>query len=375
MGNKLALVVFSLSGGAGRMMLHLAEGLAEEGWDTQLLSGRGNSTYLESIPNHVQHFDLRCRGVAQMFVPLVRFLRGERPDVVLSTSMSTNLVTIAAARCSGTNTAVVVREASALSPVLERMSPLRRSGTVFTIRRMFRHASVVIAQSGDMAEDLRAHLPGTAVKIHHIPNPTIRREIFERSRIPVSHRWLGKERTLPVISTAGRLADQKDHRTLLQAVAILRDRGEGVRLIIMGDGPRGEQLKTCARELQLEEHVDFLGFVDNPYPIIALSSAFVLSSRWEGLPNALIEAMALGVPVASTDCPSGPAEILDKGRYGPLVSPGDPDALATAITHVLCRPHSGDALRRQAELFRFEDRVADYSRVLAAALEQGSSSA
>jgi len=151
----------------------------------------------------------------------------------------------------------------------------------------------------------------------------------------------------------GRLAKQKDFSTLLAAMGILRmEYGLEARLIILGEGNERKKLGDMARSLGLEGAIDMPGFVPEPFPYMARASIFVLSSAWEGSPNVLIEALAIGVPVVSTDCPSGPREILQGGKYGRLVPVGDSEALARAMFETIKAPHPPEYLREAAEPFR-----------------------
>src|SRR5262249_37227290 len=150
---------------------------------------------------------------------------------------------------------------------------------------------------------------------------------------PLSHPWFAPG-SLPVILGVGRLTWQKDFPTLIKAFALVRSR-QPARLLILGEGEKRLELETIVKELGLAADVCLPGYVDNPFAYMHRCSAFVLSSASEGLPNSLIEAMACGAPVISTDCASGTAEILENGRYGPLVPVGDVEAMATAISATL----------------------------------------
>ena len=192
-----------------------------------------------------------------------------------------------------------------------------------------------------------------------IYNPVVTAELVSQSRAPLDHPWL-QLGAPPVILGVGRLHEQKDFPTLLRAFARVRAKREA-RLIILGEAKHAEyrtELTTLAAQLGIANDVMFPGFVDNPFAYMAHAAVFVLSSAWEGLPTVLIEALACGCPVVSTDCPSGPAEILENGKYGPLVPVGDDVALADAICSVLNTPPNRDWLRARGALFGV-DHVAD----------------
>jgi glycosyltransferase involved in cell wall biosynthesis len=170
-------------------------------------------------------------------------------------------------------------------------------------------------------------------RIAVIYNPIITPELQERVKIPLQHPWL-ESRRLPVVLAVGRLMPQKDFPTLIQAFAQVR-RHHLARLLILGEGPDRLALEALVRELGLEQDISLPGFVANPYPYMARAALFVLSSRWEGLPGVLIEAMYCGVPLIATNCPSGPQEILKDGQYGQLVPVGNVAALTHAIEMAL----------------------------------------
>ena len=169
--------------------------------------------------------------------------------------------------------------------------------------------------------------------------------MLARAEEPCPHPWLtGGDR--PVLLTVGRLAPQKDHATLLRAFAIVR-RTRAARLVIFGEGTERARIESLRRDLGLEADVDLPGVTDNPYAAMRRASLFVLSSRFEGLPTVLVEALACGCPAVSTTCPSGPAEILAGGRHGVLVPPENPQALAAGILQGLDQPWDRDELRRR----------------------------
>jgi glycosyltransferase involved in cell wall biosynthesis len=170
-------------------------------------------------------------------------------------------------------------------------------------------------------------------KIKVIYNPVITPELFARAEEPLDHPWF-RPGEPPVVLGVGRLTQAKDFPTLIRAFALVR-KERPARLMILGEGEERPKLEALVRELRLEEDVALPGFVDNPYKYMKRAAVFVLSSRWEGFGIVLVEAMALGTPVVATDCPSGPAEILENGKWGRLVPPGDPEALAKAILDTL----------------------------------------
>ena len=199
-------------------------------------------------------------------------------------------------------------------------------------------------------------------RIHTIYNPVVSTGLARKALESAGHLWLD-EPECPVVLAIGRLKKVKGFATLLRAFArLLAVRPS--RLIVLGEGRLRPSLVSLAKELRIAEHVDFPGFVANPYAFLAKADLFVLSSRHEALPTVLIEAMACGCPVVSTDCPFGPREILEGGRLGPLVPVGDPKPLADAMARTLGDPPEPDALRARASFFSVERAVDQYEELL-----------
>jgi glycosyltransferase involved in cell wall biosynthesis len=269
-----------------------------------------------------------------------------------------NLAAIWARRLSGAQTKVVASERVGYPHFLgaDRRHKWRWRYLAPLLARNYPRADGIVAVSEGVADEL-AHYTGLArERISVIYNPVVTPAVYERAREPVTHPWF-VERDRPVILGVGRLADMKDFSTLLRAFARLRA-GRAARLVILGEGKRRRALEALVKELGVAEDVDLPGWAGNPYPFMANADLFALSSRGEGLPNALLEAMAVGCPVVSTDCPSGPREILDGGRYGPLVAVGDDAGLARAMAETLDAPPARNVLMERAAMFS-QERSAD----------------
>ena len=199
-------------------------------------------------------------------------------------------------------------------------------------------------------------------RVRTIHDPVFSPELLEKAVEPVSHPWLGGD--VPVVLAAASLSPKKDYPTLLRAFSRLVSR-RPARLVVLGEGVLLAKLRTQTEELGIDGQVDFAGFVRNPFAYMARADLFVLASRFEGLPGVLIQAMATGCPVVSTDCPHGPDEILEHGKYGPLVPVGDDAALAEAMCRTLDAPPDADALRSRAAVFSVERSIDAYEAVLA----------
>jgi glycosyltransferase involved in cell wall biosynthesis len=228
---------------------------------------------------------------------------------------------------------VVVSEHNQMSQTVQHATQLKNRFTPWFAKRFYPWADGIVAVSQGVAQDLSAAsgLPADAIQV--IYNPVITPLFLEKAQEPLDHPWFAPGQP-PVILGVGKLEAQKDFPTLIRAFAQVRDRYPA-RLMILGWGPDRPQLEALIAELGLAEDAALPGYVENPYAYMARAALFALSSAWEGLPTVLIEAMAAGVPVVSTDCESGPQEILNRGQYGTLTPVGDSRALAEAMLAVL----------------------------------------
>ena len=368
-GQTVALFLPSLrGGGAERMMVNLANGLAASGARVDLVLAHREGEYFHEVSTHVRIVNLRKRRILWTLLPLVHYLRSRKPMALIATLDHANIIAVCAALLTGRHTMAIVRVANTLSESLQGSAWHKRVLRKYGAMLFYRFADAVVANSHASADDLARvlHIPRACIRV--IYNPTVTADITNRSKEPVTHSWLTRAGD-PVILAVGRLHPQKDYPTLIRAFARVRETLPA-RLLILGAVARGHEalradLERLADELGVRDHVDFHGFVKNPYAYMARADVYVLSSRWEGLPNTLIEAMAVGTPVVSTDCPSGPAEILDGGAYGALVPVGDADALARAIVATLEDPPESRTLQDRAGLFSAERAVRAYRALIA----------
>jgi glycosyltransferase involved in cell wall biosynthesis len=225
----------------------------------------------------------------------------------------------------------------------------------------------IITISDGVARDLARITGIDEEEMTTVYNPAFDPTIPQKATEEVDHPWLNDE-TKQVVIGVGSMKPQKDFPTLLRAVHHLQERQE-THLIILGKGDGKPALKELAQSLGIADRVSFPGFVENPYAYMARANVFALSSAWEGFGNVIVEAMACGTPVVCTDCPGGPAEILNDGEYGPLVPVGDHEALATAIQQMLESPPDPNTLVNRARAFSIEKIVDEYERVLRSVVE------
>jgi glycosyltransferase involved in cell wall biosynthesis len=378
------------------MILSLARGFVDRGHRVSLVLCRLEGPLLERVPDRVELigleavpalqarawafaadpggagvmlkpilFALKSHRVLRHLPGLTRYLRQERPTALLSAMPYPNLTAVWARRLAAVPTRVVVSERNTLSRSIADDRRWRKRFLAPLLGRGYSAADHIIAVSDGVADDLSSSAGLPREGITTVYNPVVTPDLVTRSEAPLDHRWF-EPGAPPVVLAAGRLVPQKDFPTLLRAFARLRAT-RPARLMILGQG-RGSKpataLRALARELGVAEDVTLPGFVDNPFAYMARASVFVLSSAWEGLPGVLIQALACGCPVVSTDCPSGPPEILANGRFGPLVPAGDDAAMASAIAASLDDPPDPAALRRRAEAFSMERAVDAYLNIL-----------
>jgi len=358
-------------GGAERSMLKLAAGIVSRGYPVDLVLSRAEGPFMAEVPKSLRLIDLKARRVLSSLPALIRYLRRERPVAILSV-LHANLVALWACRLAAVPTRVVVSERNTLSSEAQYYDRDLRMRVIPKLDRIFYSwADSVVAVSKGVAIDLiqTINLPKESVRV--IYNPIVTPDLERKAQDVLTHPWFSP-REAPVILSVGRLAGQKDFSTLVRAFAIVR-KTHRARLFIIGEGEERNKIESLVRQLGLVNEVSLPGYISNPYPFMRQSTVFVLSSKWEGLPGVLIEAMYCGVPIIATDCPSGPREILDEGRYGQLVPVGDAVTLAGAITKSL----NGYSLRPPPgswRSFELEAVVDQYLQVLLGEEVQGGDS-
>jgi len=315
------------------MVMSLIRGFVDLGRSADLVLVKAEGPHLDRLPAEVNVVRLGTEHTFFALPALVRYLRERRPAALLAAKDRAGRTAVVARMLAGTNTRVIMRLGTNLSAAMADKSAFERWLRYWPIRRLYPKVDRIIAVSDGVADDTAkiSGLPRERIQV--VRNPVITPELVDLAERSCSHPWF-QQGEPPVILGAGRFQRQKDFPTLIRAFAKVL-RGRQCRLVILGEGGGRQKLESLIAELGLRDHVDLPGFQPNPFPFLRRAALFVLSSAWEGSPNVLTEAMALGTPVVSTDCPSGPRELLEGGRFGPLVPVGDADALARAITETL----------------------------------------
>lgn len=317
------------AGGAERVMIRLAQGLVDDGFPVDLVVLSESGPYRQELDPRVRVVSLQATRAWRAIPSLARYLRQQRPRAVLSALFHCNFLAVAARALAQVPTRVVLSEHNTLELVQNSVGPVRWLVFQWGLRIAYPRADAVVCVSNGIAQGLIRALPSLQNKLHVINNPVVTENVLALSQERLIHPWLDDDQC-PLILAAGRLIDAKGFDVLVAAMPELLAR-VSARLVILGQGPMREALLAQVQALGLSDRVSLPGFTNNPYAWMSRCRVFVLSSRHEGLPGALIEAMACGSPVVATDCPHGPNEILENGKWGRLVPVNDPAALAEAI--------------------------------------------
>lgn len=387
-------------------MLRTAEALRDRGYVAELVVCERRGPLLSQVPSDIPVIDLPPApmavarlwaavadpaGLRELLKPillapkpphrlahlpaLVRYLRRARPDGLLAALPTPNMLAVWGRRLARVPTRVAVTHRNALSEVIGDSRKWRKRHLPALLHRTYLTADAIIAVSDGVADDLAACTGITRERISTVYNPVVGPDLFSKASAAVSHPWMAADAP-PMLLGVGALTPQKDFPTLVRAFAHVRSLRR-CRLMILGQAKspaetaaQQAELMDLARALGIAADVCLPGFVENPFAYMARAAVFVLSSRYEGLPGVLIQALACGCPVVSTDCPHGPGEILEGGRFGELVPVGSARALGDAIVRALDAPLERARLRERARVFSVERAVERYLELLLPPLDR-----
>ena len=349
---------FSTSGHSGvdRAAAHLIPALARRDYRVDLLKVRRHGPDLAEVPPGVRVIDLGSRHTYACLPAVARYLRRERPAVLLSDKDRVNRTALFARTLARLGdrvpTRLVFSSGTTISIDLATRGPVERWVQRNSMGRLYPFADQVIVTSAGVADDMSDYtgLPRRLIRV--VPSPVVPESLFTDPLPRPDHPWL-RDPAAPLILSAGELCHRKGFDTLLDAFARLRAQ-RPCRLMILGRGSEREALLARAAALGVAADFALPGYVLKPYAYMAHADLFAFTSRWEGLGFVLIEALAVGTPAVSTDCPSGPREVLADGRYGPLVPVGDSAALARALADTLDHPLPPERLREAARPYGIE---------------------
>jgi glycosyltransferase involved in cell wall biosynthesis len=315
MNSDVVFLTHTLEGGVGRVTTLLAEGFVKNGIAAEIWSSK--------------------KRMRSIFFDLLRYLNKTKPKTIISATHYMNVAAITISFFLKNPVKVVVVEHIAIKSDLASLNFIKRFVIRLLVSIFYRFADHIVTVSKESGDILSKYCFLPRGRIATIYNPVISEDIYEKSRREMDHPFFLSN--TPVFLNVGRLDKQKDIPTLLYAFKKVLDEKDA-RLIVIGEGKEKEELHKIITDLSLESKVDLIGKIDNPYPFFKKSDVFVLSSLWEGLPTVLIEALALQLAIVSTNCPTGPTEILDNGTYGLLTPVKDPTALARAMLNLIEEP-------------------------------------
>ena len=356
----LVIYLYDLTGGgAERLYIRLAVEFVKLGWNVIFLLDLRIGELVSHVPDGCE-IEVLGAKLFKALPRLVRFLQRVQPDVLIANFEDLLISSLVARRLARVPTRMIVVQHSTFT---EEVKGLVWQYRIFAplYRWALPYADAVVAVSGGVADDLTAYT-GLARRAMTIIHTGVVTDDFERlASTEPAHPWFAENR--PVILGIGRMAPQKDFKTLIAAFASIQDSSDA-RLMILGDGPMREELELFVESFGLADRVALPGFIDNPLPYLSRAKLFVLSSRFEGCPTVVIEALACGIPVVSTDCPHGPLEILDGGRYGDLVPVGDPAALGKAMLSALKSSANREELKSRGRVFSVATCAAAYATLI-----------
>jgi glycosyltransferase involved in cell wall biosynthesis len=401
---RIAFLLDSLSGGgAEKVILNLASGFSSAGYSVDLLICKMTGMLRNQMPSNINVIQLKAasslRGVVFAFFAdaaclrpvlgvlartrklpgtfkampaIIKYLKTNQPVALLSALPKSNVNAVLAGRYCGGSTRIVVgvhANYSAQSALEKKGREVEENYMLSMIRRCYRQADAVVAVSRGAERDICEYLGLSRERVTSVYNPVPTRDIRVLCEEVPDHPWF-ESGGVPVILGIGRFVAQKNFPLLLDAFAKVRQQ-RAVRLVLLGGDVTSDEQRCLqqaliaqAESLGVEHDFDMPGFVDNPFAYLNRAAVFVLSSRYEGFGNVLVEALLCGCPVVSTDCPSGPAEILENGKYGKLVPVGNAYKLADAIYRTLDDPQDIDFLRARGDKFSIEHAVDSYRCIL-----------
>jgi glycosyltransferase involved in cell wall biosynthesis len=356
------------AGGAEMQVLRLIHHLDRTIVEPSLSVARGGGSYESRLPSDIslqvctRAIQSSLLSVGSSVYALRRRIERERPDIVMAFLEHTSLVLASAIAFMRRPPKLVLGIQNNFSQTLATVPRSLRAVLPRLYVRTYQRADHIIAISRGVAADLARHVPCTAAKTTVVYNAGTDDQLEKMALEPLEE----KKPEQPLLVACGRLNEQKDYETLIRALPLLVTR-PAPELWVLGEGSLKDSLQRLASELGVAARIRWLGFRKNPYPFMAAADTFVLSSRWEGFANVIVEALACGTPVVATNCPYGPEEILAAGRYGKLVPVGDPGALARALDEQLAQardPRQHAERRQRARVFDSASSAAGYTAAL-----------
>lgn len=360
--DKVAFFMPTLGGGgAERVIVNIINELSKHHNNIDLILAKGFGEYKDEINNSINIINLSSNSIWKSFIPFYNYIREVRPKYLLSTLPYTNIIAVLVCMLIKDPPKLILREANTVSQMRKYPDSFREIILPQLVKLFYPRADKIIAVSNGVRDDLVANINLDPEHVITVYNPIVGKEIIEYAKEQVTD--INLDSNEKIVISVGRLNEQKDHKTLLEAFKLVNDQVKS-KLIILGKGKLEYELKNYVQSLNLNESVKFMGFQKNPFKYMANADVLVLSSKYEGLPGVLIQAMAVGCPVVSTNCPSGPKEILGNGKWGTLVPVGDSKKMAEAILNTFSNKISEKSLINRASYFSKSKNTKKYIEVI-----------
>jgi glycosyltransferase involved in cell wall biosynthesis len=347
-------------GGAERVNVDLAYQFSAAGHDVEFVLLQERGEFLQEVREHFPVTVLHRPRARNLLPALTRYLRKKQPDALLAAMWPLTVIGPLAGRMAG-GVKVLVSEHGIISAQYGEWGVAHRLALRASVGLGYRLAEACIGVSDGVVRDMASLAWRKADRFHTIYNPVPPRPVPSETEASAAKAAWKKPYHRRILSV-GRFKEVKNHALLLQAFALLADKNTS--LLILGEGQLQSALEQLAAELGIADRVAFPGFHADPTPFYAAADLFVLSSNYEGFGNVIVEALACGTPVVSTDCPAGPAEILGSGRWGKLTPVGNAERLASAISATLSTPHDSETLKRRAADFAPDVAARQYLELL-----------
>lgn len=347
-------------GGAQKVTVTIANGFAGRGFPVDLVVSYNQGDYRTEVASEVNVVDLETRelkgvGIGASVPALRRYLDRREPSVLFSAMTFANVIALMADRLADAETQVIPTEHNTFG--MDRRVKSRIVSQLAAL--LYGRADHVLGVSAGVVQSVVAHTRAPPSRVSVMYNPVEVKTIRAKAQEPVDHEW-ATDPEIDLLLNVGRQEPQKNLQMLVNAFDSVVERRPNARLMMAGSGSQHEELRQLVNDRGLADVVSLPGYVDNVYAYMARAATFVLTSRYEGLPTVLIEALACGCPIVSTDCPSGPDEILAGGKFGTLTPVGEPAAFADGVVRMLKEPPAPAGLRKRADTFGVDSVLDDY---------------
>jgi glycosyltransferase involved in cell wall biosynthesis len=344
-------------------MLNLANGIIKAGYNVDMVLVKAKGEYLKELDDKVNIIDLNSNSAMGSIGNLAKYLKKNQPIAMIAAIENCNVAALIANKIAKVDTKIIVTIHTTLSRVLKDVKNIKVKLNMILQKLLYKNAFKIVSVSKATAKDASDVLEIPLDKVDVIYNPIINKSIIEKANENIDSIYF-KEENIKNILAVGRLTEAKSFDTLIKAVSILLKERNDIRLTIIGEGSKREELENLIKRLEIDSYVDMPGFKGNPYAYMSKCDVFVLSSKWEGLPSVIIEAMACGAKVVATDCKSGPREILEDGKYGILTPVGDEYELAKAIKKSLNIDKKIDGIDKHLNQFAFDKIIEEYINLI-----------